>query len=448
MKTNRRKFITSAAVGGIGAASFLLSSCGSTGKGFGESETKNSNFFKADLNSKYAKLDETLKLPIFKKELFPSPVIIETIELLRDRENFMVRVRSKDGAEGISVGHTGLNPSGGGGQSVRNWPVYKGLIDGFIGKDARDLEALVPGDNGKGGGVPYNIALATLEIAILDMLGNTAKKPIGLLIGEIHNPMIAVYQGSRMPELLSLPPEQSLEIVKKDLVETKAKAIKMRVGLAGQLDKDSKAGNEKLIKMARETFGDEIDLGCDGNNKFSVDGAIRMGKILEDYNYSWWEEMVPFGWYDELKQVKDGLRIPISTGESEGHISTFRWLIANDACDIVQPDQLYFGGMIRSMKVARMAAAMGKTICPHITQYGLGYIYMLHLVSACPNPYKYQEFDTFSTRDANGNQIPIEYKSGDPIISYDGVLKVPTGPGLGILIDPDYVKTHKVVKDW
>ena len=60
------------------------------------------------------------------------------------------------------------------------------------------------------------------------------KKPIGQLIGDILNPMVPVYQGSRMPELLSLPPEQSLEIVKKDLLETKAKAIKMRVGLAGQ----------------------------------------------------------------------------------------------------------------------------------------------------------------------------------------------------------------------
>ncbi len=440
MKTNRRKFISSAVVGGMGAASFPLPSFGSG--------TKNSNPVPADLKTRYAYLDEAIKLPVFKKELFTSPVIIQTIELLRDRENFMVRVRSKDGAEGIAVGHTGLNPKGGGGQSVRNWPVFKGLINSFMGKDARDLDTMIPGDSGKGGGVPFNTALATLEIATLDMLGNTAKKPIGELIGEIHNPHVAVYQGSRMPELLALPPEESLEIVKQDLLETKAKAIKMRVGLEGNLDKDSKAGNEKLIRIARETFGDEMVLGCDGNNKFTADGGVRMGKILEAYNYTWWEEMVPFGWYDELKQVKEGLRIPISTGESESHLSTFRWLIANDACDIVQPDQLYFGGMIRSMKVARMAAIFGKTICPHITQYGLGYIYMLHFVSACTNPSKYQEFDTFSTRDANGNQIPIIYKSGDPMTSDDGVLKVPTGSGLGIVIDPDYIKTHKVVKDW
>jgi L-alanine-DL-glutamate epimerase-like enolase superfamily enzyme len=122
--------------------------------------------------------------------------------------------------------------------------------------------------------------------------------------------------------------------------------------------------------------------------------------------------------------------------------------VANDGCTTVEPDQLYFGGMIRSIKVARMAAEFGMEFVPHITQFGLGYIYMLHCVSVCSNAGKYQEFDTFSTRDANGNQIPIEHKSGDPITSYDGVLKVPTGSGLGIVIDPEYVKNHKVVKDW
>ena len=433
MKTDRRKFISSAFVGGLGAASLPLTSFGSS--------TKSQSASEADLNTRYAYLDEVLKKPIFRKELFPSPVIIESIELLRDRNNFLCRVRSKDGAVGISAGH--------GSQNKSSWPVMDGLIKRFVGKDARDLDSMIPGDSGKGGGVPFNAQVATIEFAILDMMGNTAKKPAGELIGTIHNPMISVYQGSRVQELRQLPPEESLEIVKKDLLESKAKAVKMRAGKTGVLDGDNAPGRtEKLIKMAREMFGDDMVLGCDGNGNYSREGGIRMGKVLEEYNYSWWEEMVPFGQYDELKQVKDNLRIPISTGESESHISTFRWLIANDACDIVQPDATYFGGMIRSIKVARMAAVFGKTFVPHITQYGLGYIYMLHVVSACPNAGKYQEFDLFSTKDANGDIIPIVYKSGDPMTSYDGVLKVPTGSGLGIVIDPDYIKKHKVVKDW
>ena len=432
MKSNRRKFISTAVIGGLASTTLPFSSCGS--------ETTTSGSLIDDLQSRYTKLDEILKQPVLKRELFPSPVTIETIELLRDRNNFLCRVRSKDGAEGISAGH--------GSQNSRNWPVFKSLIERFIGKDARDLDALIPDGGGKGGGIPFNVQIATLEIAILDMLGNTVNKPIGQLIGEICNTRISVYQGSRVSELRRLPPEESLEIVKQDLLESKAKAIKMRAGGGGLLDGDNAPGRtEKLIRMARETFGEKMVLGCDGNNNYSRDGAIRMGKILEEYNYSWWEEMVPFGWYDELKQVNDALKIKIASGESESHISTFRWMIANDAVDTVQPDQLYFGGLIRSMRVARMAAAFGKDIVPHITQYGLGYLYMLHFISACPNAGPYQEFDLFSTRDANGNSIPFESKT-IPITSQDGVIPVPAGSGLGIIIDPDYVKTHTVVKDW
>ena len=428
MKPNRRKFISSALVGGLAAALPLSS--------FGLKTTNSGS--PIDLKARYAKLDEILKLPVLKRALFPSPVIIETIEYLRDRNNFLCRVRSKDGAEGISAGHGSISKS--------NWPVMLGLIQSFTGQDARDLDTLIPEIHGKSGGIPYNVQLATLEFAILDMLGNTANKPIGQLIGEIHNPRISVYQGSQFVELRALPPEESLELVKRDLLISKAKAIKIRAGGGGKLDGDNAPGRtEKLIRMARETFGDKMVLMCDGNNNYSLDGAIRMGKILEEYNYYWWEEPVPFGWYDELKMMKDVLNIKIASGESESHISTFRWLIANDAMDIFQQDTLYFGGMIRSMKVARMAAEFGKFIAPHITNNGLGYIYMMQLISACPNADKYQEFQLFTTKDANGNEIPIESKT-KPITSEDGVITVPTGPGLGIIIDPAYVKTHKILK--
>lgn len=428
-KINRRRFITASAISGL-AVSMPFSSYGSAVKNHDS---------QSDLMARYAQLDEILKLPVLRRELFPAPVIIDKIELLRDRNSFLCRVRSKDGAEGLSAGH--------GSQNTRNWPVMQGLIRNFTGKDARDLDDLIPDGGGKNGGIPFNVQVATLELAILDMLGNIADKPVAAILGKIVNPRIQIYQGSRMGELLSLQPEESLEIVKQDLLESKAKAVKMRVGLPGALDRDSKAGNEKLIRMARETFGNEMVLGCDGNNKFSAQGAIRLSKILEEYNYSWFEEMVPFGWYDELKMVHDNVNIKITSGESESHLSTFRWLIANDALDTVQPDQLYFGGLIRSIKVARMAEKFGIEFVPHITQYGLGYLYMLHCVAVCPNAGKYQEFDLFSTRDGNGNEIPVESKT-TPIVSEDGVLPVPTGKGLGIIIDPDYIKKHKVITDW
>jgi L-alanine-DL-glutamate epimerase-like enolase superfamily enzyme len=62
-------------------------------------------------------------------------------------------------------------------------------------------------------------------------------------------------------------------------------------------------------------------------------------------------------------------------GEQDNSFYGFRWLLAHEGLEIVQPDNYYFGGMIRSMKVARMAAACGKQCVPHMSGGGLGNVY-------------------------------------------------------------------------
>jgi L-alanine-DL-glutamate epimerase-like enolase superfamily enzyme len=148
---------------------------------------------------------------------------------------------------------------------------------------------------------------------------------------------------------------------------------------------------------------------------------------------------VPFDWYEETRQVADELSVPIAGGEQEPSMRQFRWLIANDALEIVQPDMFYFGGMIRSMKVAQMANALGKQCVPHISGSGLGYLYMMHFVSAIPNAGPYHEFKGFN------KNIPIDCPTST-LESEDGVVTVPTGPGLGLTIDPDFIGKHEIVK--
>ena len=429
MKTNRRKFISNAATtGGIFALSPMSSCCSSKVQ---------------SVYPDYSALDEALQIPVLKRELFPSPVIIETIELLQDRSNFICRVRSKDGAEGMSIGHPFISKSG--------YPMFMDRLHPlFIGKDARDLDLLVINAaerNVKRQGIPLCVQIATLEFAILDMLGNIANKPIGHLIGDIHHPEVAIYLGTRLPELRRLEPDESLALVKQDYLDTKAQAIKLRAGVGDNSgsDRDNAPGRtEKLIRMAREMFGDEMVLMIDGNGTYSVKEAIRIGKLLEEYKYYFYEEPVPWDWYEEQKQVAEGLNITMAGGEEEFGMHAFRWLIANNAFDILQPDLFYFGGMIRSMKVARMAEAAGKTVTPHMSEGGLGYLYMLHMVSATSNADKYHEFKMFETKDANGTIIPIQSKT-EPFSSVNGIIKVPTGSGTGIIIDPDYIKTHQLL---
>jgi L-alanine-DL-glutamate epimerase-like enolase superfamily enzyme len=423
MNLTRRNFLRNSAAGlaGVSIIPSLATSCSSVSE---SSEGK---------RLIYEQLDEVLKQPVLKKEFFHEPVIIEQIELLRMNDNFLCRVRSKDGAEGVSVSNDM--------QMVSLYPIFtRRLQSFFIGKDALDWESLLEQvyihmSNYKLQGLALWVPLATLEFAILDMLGKIAGKTIGELIGDIHHPEIAVYQANNYRGRSA---EESIERIRQNVYETKAKALKFKVG--GRMsDPEIPPGrSEKLIPLVRETFGPDMVIYADSNGSYDVTESIRIGKLMEEYKFDFFEEPVPFDWYEETKAVADNLKVPIAGGEQEPSMHGFRWLIANDALQVVQPDIFYFGGMIRSMKVARMAQLMGKECTPHISGSGLGYLYMMHFVSAVPNAGSFHEFKGFN------RQIPLDIIGSD-LQSHDGVVKVPTGPGAGVVIDPDYIKRFIVV---
>lgn len=427
MKTNRRRFISTGIAGSF--AALLPLSYGATATSDGTTE---------DVKSRYAKLDEILKKPVLKKELFTRPVIIETLELLRFENSFLCRVRSKDGAEGISVGHNDLSTL---------FPIFLNKLQPFfIGQDARELDLILEriyiyGFNFRYNGISLGLPLATIEFAILDMLGHIADKPAGKLVGEIHNPEVGVYVATEFREK---PLEEHVDLIKKAVAEYNVHALKVKVGFQYGGTKDIHyAGvpgkTEKLIPLLRQIYGDDMSLYADSNGYYNVKEAIRIGKLLEEYKYNYFEEPVMYDHFEDIKEVADALTIPVANGEQDQSFVHFRWSIANDGLDIVQPDIYYFGGMIRSMKVALMAAAFGKTIVPHMSGGGLGFLYDYILVSAVPNAGVHHEFKGLDTA------VKFECPTS-PLKIVDGKIKVPTGPGMGVIIDPDFIKKHKVVK--
>jgi len=424
MKATRRQFITSSLLGSLATA--LPAHAQEPAPGM---RTK---------NPRYARLDDILKKPVLNRQLFPDPVIIESLELLRYKDNFLCRVRSRDGAEGFSVGHYELKSL---------WPVFAVKLQPFfVGKDARDLDLLLEkvfiyGFNFRFNGISLGTPLATIEFAILDMLGRIAKKPIGELIGEIQHKEVTVYQATEYREKSV---EESLDLIKRDVAEYEAHALKIKIGGLMFMTTDFNAvgppgRTEKIIPLIRKTFGDKMTLYADANGFYSVQEAIRVGKLLEEYRYGFFEEPVMFDWHEETREVANGLTLPIALGEQENSLHGFRWLIANDAIQIVQPDNYYFGGMIRSMQVARMAAAFGKSCTPHMSGGGLGFLYMLHFVSALPNPMPHHEFKGL------GTNVKFECKTS-PLKVVNGKIKVPTGPGSGVDIDPEFLSKHQVLK--
>jgi L-alanine-DL-glutamate epimerase-like enolase superfamily enzyme len=432
MDARRRHFITTAVAGGLAGVFPAPARARRTAEDRAEALDRASA--EPDIRATYAKLDEALKRPVFKRELFTTPVIVASIELLRHGASFLCRVRSRDGAVGLSIGN--------GSQLAVLYPIFVDrLAPFFIGKDARDLETLLEQvtvfkNNYKAQGLALWVPLATIEFAILDLFGRIANKPLGQLIGEIHNPRVAVYQanGER-----GISAEETIDHLKRDLAISKAKAIKFKLG-GRMTDPEFPAGrSEKLIPLVRKTFGDEMVISADANGSYQVEDAVRIGRLMQEYKYAFFEEPVPFDWYEETKQVADALRIPIAGGEQEPSLHTFRWLVAHGALSIVQQDMFYFGGMVRSMRVARMAHAVGKQCIPHISGSGLGYLYMMHFVSAIPNAGPWHEFKEFN------DELPLTCATSTLRSDDTGVVTVPTGPGLGIEIDPAFIGKHHVV---
>ncbi len=423
MKNSRRNFLKSGALTAVGT-SFVAWTYPGKKKSFA-----------IPLQNRYESLDAALKKPVLKREYFPEPVIIESCDLLEYQGNYICRVRSTDGAEGYCVGHNIRMP--------HLFPMQVQRVNPFfIGKDARDLDYLIDEDiimyqnNYKYQGYALWIPLATAEMAILDMLGRIAGKSMGELIGDIHNTEIAIYQANNNRGKSA---KESLENIKALQTETGAKAVKFKIGGRRSIPEKPAGRTERLIPLVREAFDSNITVYADCNGSYdNAEEAIRIGKILEANNIDMYEQPCPTDYYETWKATAEALAIPIGSGGGEVSIRNFRWLIGNQAVQMVQQDLYYFGGMIRCMKVARMAEVMGYPCTPHISGTGLGYIYMMQFVSAIPNAGPYHEFKGVS------RDIPFECKTSS-LIPEDGILHLPRGIGSGVEIDPGFLAKHKIV---
>jgi len=367
------------------------------------------------------RLDKAAAAPVLKRRFFPTPVVIDSIELLQCKPDVFVRVRSRDGAEGISVTN---------GRSGTLGPILKQLIiPYFLGKDARDLddhlwEIYRFRSNYKMQGLAFWSPLAWVELAVLDMLGRIAGKPIGALLGDIVRTRVPFYIASGRRDST---PEEEVEYLQALVEETGANAVKYRVGGRMSRNADAMPGRTKsLIPLSRKILGDKIDIHADSNSSYDPPQAIEVGRMLEDIGAVYFEEPCPFDHFEDTKRVADALSIPVAGGEQEFSQRRFRWAIENRGLDIVQPDLHYYGGLIRSTRVARMAAVAGMPTTVHISG-GFGFIYMLHFASFTPDIGMYQEYKRAIDRYRDWFFPALAIEGGS--------LVVPDGPGVGI-IDP------------
>ena len=365
-----------------------------------------------------ADLDAAATRPVLDVSEVATPLIIDSIRLLeKDGEQF-VHVRSKDGAEGVSLTN---------GRRYLSSILQELVIPFFIGKDARKLESELLFElyrhrsNYKLQGLALWSVQAWVEFALLDMLGRACGKSIGDLLGGTLRDEIDFYVASGRRDST---PEEEVEYLQSLVDETGARAVKFRLGGRMSRNLDASPGrSEALIPLARKALGDAIDLHGDANSSYDPEHALPIGRLLEDVGAVYFEEPCPFDHLEDTKAVADALSLPVSGGEQEYSERRFRWMIANRGVDIVQPDLHYYGGLIRSARVANMADLAQIPTTVHISG-GFGFVYMLHFASRTSDIGRYQEYKRNIERYADWF---------DPALSIrDGKLAVPTGPGVGI----------------
>ena len=212
----------------------------------GKSHAENTSAIATDLHE----LDKAAAAPVLKLDKLKAPVIIESIKLLKEDEEYFVHVRSKDGAEGVAL----TNPPR---EQYLDKILKQLVIPFFIGKDARDLENLLWelyrwNDNYKLYGLALWSPQAWVEFAILDMLGRITGQPIGALLGEILRQDVAIYVASGRRDTT---PEQEVEYLQKLVEQSGAKAVKFRVGGRMSRNADAMPGRtETLIPLTRKLF--------------------------------------------------------------------------------------------------------------------------------------------------------------------------------------------------
>lgn len=189
----------------------------------------------------------------------------------------------------------------------------------------------------------------------------------------------------------------------------------------------------RIFESIREAVGDQLEVGLGSHGQLTTYSAIRVAQALDDYHPFWFEEPVPPENIDEMARVASYTSIPIASGERLATKYEFAELIEKQAAQIIQLDVGQCGGILESKKIAGIAEAHYAVIAPHMACGPIAAA-AIQLDTCSPN---------FLIQEAN--QGPLHRTIfNDPLVFEDGYITPPTGPGLGIKLDRDMLKSRLV----
>ena len=263
-------------------------------------------------------------------------------------------------------------------------------------------------------------ALAALDIALWDLKGKLLGQPVYKLLGGAWRTELPFYAS------IGGNGERSVDAVLR-VVEERLKdgpsAIKIRFDNDRTLPDADIPGDIAKARAVRKLVGDGFPLAFDANNGFSVGGAIRVGRALEELGFWWFEEPVQHYHVQAMGEVARRLDITVSAGEQSYTLQAVAELIAAGV-RMVQPDIVKMGGITGLQRCAALAHAHAAELVPHQTQPTIGHLANMHVVAAQLHATKPVELN-----DPSARMRSVFLDAPQPRA---GRFHLPTAPGLGI----------------
>jgi D-galactarolactone cycloisomerase len=280
---------------------------------------------------------------------------------------------------------------------------------------------------GRGGAITH--AISAINIALWDLAGKALGQPVSILLGGQHRKSVPAYGSA-----LFLPLENLTQRIVR-MKELGFRAMKLGWEPFGQ---QSLAEDEKLIQTVRAAAGDETTLLIDAGGsypfwKLRFKDALERAKMLSNYGVYWFEEALAPDDIEGYVRLTELSPVKISHGEVLTRRQSFIPYFQRRAMDIVQPDVSKVGGLSEMRRIAWMAEEHGIELIPHGWNTAVGVAADVHFMAFLPSR-AYVEFNV-------GNPFIEELIDKPFRLDAEGCLPVPEGPGLGINLDRDKLRS-------
>ena len=266
-------------------------------------------------------------------------------------------------------------------------------------------------------------AMAAIDLALWDIKGKASGKPVHALLGGARRDRVACYATHTVGESL----DETAGFASA-LVERGFKAVKF-----GWLPKGNGADDdEAVVRALRQAIGPDIKLLIDCGMYWDVDTALERTRRFAPYDIYWFEESLPAYDVEGYARLRQESELKITAGEMAATPGELNSLIDAHAVDVLQIE-LTQTGLTPAMEIAAAANRQGIAIVNHHYVLDINLAASLHFLAAV---------DTIDLCEIPGNHNPIRDAicHNAPRPDANGLIAVPTTPGLGIEIDEAAVR--------